>query len=86
MDFTESIKKMFEQGQKNKYVPSIPMNMATPLEGAKVRFWTKQTMKDSNARTIIDNSLVGEFKEGYFIIETDSWSVNEVFSWAKYTE
>lgn len=38
MDFTESIKKMFEQGQKNKYVPSIPMNMATPLEGAKVRF------------------------------------------------
>lgn len=43
-------------------------------------------MKDSNARTIIDNSLVGEFKQGYFVIETDRWSVNEIFSWAKYTE
>lgn len=84
MDFVESIKNMFKNGQEKKLVPSMPMSMAQPIDGTKVRFWTKQTMKDKDAQTTIENSLVGEYKEGYFMVETDSWSENEVFSWTKY--
>lgn len=86
MDFAESIKNMFKVAQEGRLVASLPMCMATPLDGTKVRFWTKQVMRDEKAQTTVGNSLVGEYREGYFMIDTDSWSENEIFSWAKLEE
>lgn len=86
MDFTESIKNMFNIGKKENLVPSMPMSMAKPIDGTKVRFWTKQVMLNPKAKTTIENSLVGEYKEGYFMIDGDSWSKNDIFSWTKYKD
>lgn len=83
MNFIDNIKYMFEEGKKNEYISSMPLVMARPLEGTKVRFWTRFSMDLDNAKTTIDNSLVGEYKEGYFMNESDSWSENEIFSWTK---
>lgn len=86
MEFAESIKNMFKAEQEQRLVTSMPISMAQPIDGIKVRFWTKQVMRDKDAKTTIGNSLVGEYKEGYFMIDTDSWSENEIFSWTKYEE
>lgn len=74
---------MFTEGMQGNYVPSMPMSMAQPLDGTKVRFWTKCTMEKDNTKTTIETSLIGEYKEGYFMNDSDSWSENEIFSWTK---
>ena len=81
MNFTDMIKNMFKQ---ENVVPSMPMEMATPLDGTKVRFWTKCTMAPENAKTKIENSNVGEYKDGYFLAGENSWMASEVFSWTKF--
>jgi uncharacterized iron-regulated protein len=84
VDFIDNIKNMVKKDQKQKVIPSIPIVMAKPLEGIKVRFWTKKSMQAKEAKTILDNSFVGKYNQGYFITETNSWSENEIFSWTKY--
>lgn len=84
MDFNEMIKRMFTSGKEDKLIPSLPLSMAQPIDGTTVIFWTNSAMKNSNDKTTIENSIIGEYKEGYFIFETDIWPESEIFSWAKY--
>lgn len=86
MSFTDNIKNMFKEGAENNLVPSMPMSMAQPLDGTKVRFWTIVTMNAENAKTTMENSIVGEFSEGYFMNDSDNWADEEVFSWTKLEE
>lgn len=86
MRVLDNIQEMLKISNNNKYVSSMPICMAKPMEGTKVRFWTKFSMQDKNATTVIGNSLVGEYKNGCFVIDTDKWSDNEVFSWTKFTQ
>lgn len=86
MDSLDNIQEMLKRSNDRKYISSMPMCMAKPLEGTKVRFWTKFSMENKDATTTIGNSLVGEYKNGCFVIDTDKWSDNEVFSWTKLTE
>lgn len=83
MNFNESIKNMFKEGEEQNIVPSMPMSMAQPLDGTKVRFWTNTTMKPENTKTMLENSLVGDFSDGYFMSDTDNWAEEEIFAWTK---
>lgn len=86
MTLVENIQEMLKRSNDKQYVSSIPMCMAKPLDNTKVRFWTKFAMSNKDSTTTMGNSLVGEYKNGCFVIDTDKWSDNEVFSWTKFTE
>lgn len=88
MSFTDSIKNMFKVGNGNEsnMIASLPISMAKPLEGTKVRFWIKEEMSLDSSKTTVNSSKIGEYKEGYFITENDTWAESEIFSWTKLTE
>lgn len=83
MNFTDSIKNMFKQGNENNLVASLPISMAKPIEGTKVRFWTKDYMSLESSKTTMESSIIGVYKEGYFMTDSDNWSEMEIFSWTK---
>ena len=83
MNLTEIIKNMFKQ---ENVVKSMPMEMAKPIEGTKVRFWTRCTMAPASAKTKIENSNTGEYKNGKFVVGQETWNDSEIFSWTKIQE
>ena len=83
MMFADKIKEMFQNAEQKKLVASIPIEFANPINNTKVRFWTRKVMSEKGAVTTKENSLVGEFRDNLFWVETDNWSVSEIFSWTK---
>ena len=70
----------YHHAQARRPMSAIPTGLRLPREGAGVLFWTRSRLeKDSRSRA---KALEGIFEKGCFVVQTDTWSVNEVEAWA----
>lgn len=74
----------YHYAQARRPMSTIPTGLRLPNEGAAVLFWTRNRLeKDARSRA---NALEGVFEKGRFVVQTDTWSVNEVEAWAPAAE
>ena len=64
-----------------KPMATIPTKLRLPEEGQSVLCWTRTSSEQENGLRAQFNSMEGVFKDGFFFVDTDRYSIHEVEAW-----